>query len=63
VGAQPGPGTFNIADRNYAGLLDEVAAYSVALDPARLLAHYQAGPTAGQYQATVLADNPKDTGA
>lgn len=56
----PGPGTFNIGDRNFAGLLDEVAAYSVALDPARIVAHYQAGTNGqGQYQAAVLADSPE----
>jgi hypothetical protein len=55
----PGPGSFNIGDRNYAGLLDEVAAYSVALDPAKVLAHYQAGVSGtGSYQATILADSP-----
>jgi hypothetical protein len=55
----PGPGTFNIGDRNYAGLLDEVAAYSAALTPAKLLAHYQAGTNGlGQYRTTILADNP-----
>lgn len=53
-------GPFVLADRGYAGLMDEVAAYSTALTPQRLLAHYQAGTSGqGQYQATVLADNPE----
>ncbi len=55
----PGPGTFNLGDRNFAGLLDEVAVYSVALDAATILAHCQAGTNGlGQYQAMILADAP-----
>jgi hypothetical protein len=52
-------GPFLIGNRNYSGLLDEVAAYSVALTPARLVAHYQAGTNGlGQYKTVIQADNP-----
>ena len=52
-------GTFNIADRNYSGLLDEMAVYDLALNPAAILSHYQAGTNdAGLYRTTVLNDQP-----
>ena len=53
-------GPMIIGDRNYSGLLDEVGFWgNLALTPAQLLAHYQAGTNGlGQYKTVVLADNP-----
>lgn len=45
----------------YSGLIDEAAVYDVALSPARILAHYQAGTNAAPlvpYNQVVLADSP-----
>jgi len=45
----------------YQGLVDESAFYSVALSPAQILAHYQAGTNAAPstpYKQVILADNP-----
>jgi concanavalin A-like lectin/glucanase superfamily protein/Ig-like domain-containing protein/immunoglobulin I-set domain protein len=45
----------------YSGLIDEAAVYDVALSPARILAHYQAGTNplpATAYSQVVLADAP-----
>ncbi len=52
-------GSFNIGDRNYSGLLDEMAVFDTALSPERIQAHYQSGTNpAGNYKAAVLADTP-----
>ena len=52
-------GTFNIADRDYSGLLDELAVYDTALSSATILAHYQAGTNGtGLYGAAILGDRP-----
>jgi hypothetical protein len=56
----PNPnGPFILGDRNFVGLLDEVAVYPSALDATTLLAHYRAGTNGvGNYPATVQASSP-----
>jgi hypothetical protein len=45
----------------FGGLIDEAAVYDVALSPAKIMAHYQAGTNAAPstpYSQVILADNP-----
>jgi hypothetical protein len=45
-------------NNKFGGSIDEVAIYTNALSTNRINAHYAAGSGGGNYQSTVLADNP-----